>query len=63
LVTKLKVDFSDVPLAEFQRLTSPTGRPYYRIEYDVEISVQSSLEFSVSSKGKKYGTVTASYDI
>jgi hypothetical protein len=59
----LYVDLSDVPEQEFVPLWTPQGRPYKRLDYDVEMSLQSSLEFSVSVKGKKYGAVTAKYEV
>lgn len=34
---------------------------YYELEFDVEICIQSALEFSMSVNGKKYGSVTAKY--
>jgi hypothetical protein len=34
---------------------------YYFIEFHVELSVTSSLEYSLSVEGARYGSVTASY--
>jgi hypothetical protein len=62
-VTTLIVDFADVPAHEIKRCVNSAGRTYFRIDYEVQFSVQSSLEFSMSVKGKRYGSVTASYDV
>jgi hypothetical protein len=34
---------------------------YYMLTFEVEISVQSALEYSLVVKGVKYGSVTATY--
>ncbi|KAH3975901.1 hypothetical protein HBH98_042340 [Parastagonospora nodorum] len=57
----LEVDLSGVPQDEFEVLRSPSGHTYHRIIYTVDISIQSSLDFSVSIGGKKYGRITARY--
>jgi hypothetical protein len=60
LVT-LTVDFSDVPQEDMDRHISSSGRLYHTINYDIEISIQSSLEFSLVVEGKKYGSMTVNY--
>jgi hypothetical protein len=52
---------NDVPQHLFELNLSPHGEAYHRLVFDVEISVQSVLEFSVSIKGTRYGSVTATY--
>jgi hypothetical protein len=60
-VATLHVKLSDVPQHLFIRHIDSFGLVYHSLSFEVEISVQSSLEFSVSVKGKKYGSVTAKY--
>lgn len=60
-IASLHVDLSGVPESAFEAKTSPDGRRYYTLSYRVEISVQSSLEFSLVVKGVRYGSVTAKY--
>ncbi|KAH7083206.1 Hsp70 family protein, partial [Paraphoma chrysanthemicola] len=60
-VAKLKVDLNGVPKDNFERCQSHTGLPYHRLTFDIQISVQSSLEYSAVVDGKKYGTVRAQY--
>ncbi|KAH7093078.1 hypothetical protein FB567DRAFT_487211 [Paraphoma chrysanthemicola] len=62
-VATLQVDLSNVPNSEFTLHHSSTAnRLYHRLNFNVEISVQGSLEFSLSVKGNKYGAVKASYE-
>ncbi|EUC40240.1 hypothetical protein COCMIDRAFT_109318 [Bipolaris oryzae ATCC 44560] len=61
-VAVLTVDSNDIPLSDLKRKTSPCGRQYYSIGVTVHISLQSSLEFYVTIKGKKFGSLTVSYD-
>lgn len=61
-VAQVTVDFSDVPADKFRLKRSPGGGLYHRLNYDVEISLQSSLEFSLTIDGVKYGSLTATYD-
>jgi hypothetical protein len=51
-----------VPEKDFEMCLSPTGRRYYRLDFNVEISAQSSLEFSMTINSKKYASLTASFD-
>ena len=60
-VATLCVNVEDVPQRLFRTASSPSGSMYYKLFFDVELSVQSALEFSVSVNGKKYGSVTAKY--
>ncbi|KAH7396593.1 Hsp70 family protein [Phaeosphaeria sp. MPI-PUGE-AT-0046c] len=55
------VDLSGVPHSAFQIHTTFDGRRYYSLGFEVEISVQSSLEFSFVVDGVRYGSVTAKY--
>lgn len=61
-VAVLTVDSNDIPLVYLKRNTSPCGRQYYSINVTVHISLQSSLDFYVTIKGKKFGSLTVSYD-
>jgi hypothetical protein len=58
----LHVDLSKVPDSQMKRKRSPTGREYCEVHALVHISMQSSLEFSLTVNGKNYGSVTAKYD-
>ncbi|KAF1950892.1 Hsp70 family protein [Byssothecium circinans] len=60
-VAKLTIDLSCVPQREFQTKRSPGGDVYYHLDYTIEISVQSALEYSLSINGVKYGSVAANY--
>jgi hypothetical protein len=60
-VATLHVDLSSVPQSAFKRDYSPSGVMYYKLNYDIELSVQSSLEYSVLVNGIRYGSVTAKY--
>ena len=60
-VATLEVDLSVVPKDEFVVMRSPAGQPYYRLMFEVEIAVQSSLHYSLLVSGKKYASVTATY--
>ena len=61
-VATLNVDLSVVPKDEFKPLRSPTGALYHKLSFSIEISVQSSLEYSLSVAGEKYATLTATYE-
>ncbi|KAJ4324502.1 hypothetical protein N0V94_001242 [Neodidymelliopsis sp. IMI 364377] len=60
-VATLRVNLESVPQKFFKAQRSPSGDLYYELAFNVEISVQSALEFSVSVGGRKYGLVTAQY--
>jgi len=60
-LASLDVDLSVVPECEFKLMNSPSGFPYYKLSFQIEISIQSLLEFSLSVKGVQYGSVTATY--
>ena len=50
-------------MTEFKTKFSPEGRPYYYLNYDIELSVQSSMEMYISVNGKRYGDkLTAAYE-
>lgn len=61
-VATLNVDLSNVPAECFSLHQSVHGRSYYELTCNVEISIQSALEFSVSVQGKRYGSLTAAYE-
>lgn len=60
-VATLEADLSDVPDSEFKLRRSPDGRPYHYLGFEIQITIQNSLEFSLSVRGEKYGSVTARY--
>jgi hypothetical protein len=57
----LVVDLSDVPKSAFLRISSPSNGIYYLLFFQVEMTIQSSLEFSLLVNGVRYGAVTANY--
>ncbi|RYN41192.1 hypothetical protein AA0112_g2169 [Alternaria arborescens] len=61
-VTELIVDLSVVPKKEFIAERSPSGKLYHTLFFQVAISAQSSLKYSLLVNDKTYGTVTAKYD-
>ncbi|KAF3034581.1 hypothetical protein E8E12_002063 [Didymella heteroderae] len=62
-VATATADLSLVPMTEFKTKFSPEGRPYYYLNYDIELSVQSSMEMYISVNGKRYGDkLTAAYE-
>lgn len=60
-VAQMVVDLNPVPKREWRKAFSPTGRPYCALDFSVEISIQSALEYSLSVNGVRYGSVTANY--
>jgi hypothetical protein len=60
-VATLDVDLTGVPRHSFRRRKSPTGGFYYSLRFQVEISVHSSLEYSLLVDGVRYGSVVAKY--
>lgn len=61
-VAELTIDLNSVPESEFAAMRSPSGTTFYRLNFQVEFAVQSALEFWLSVKGVKYGSVTATYN-
>jgi hypothetical protein len=61
-VAELAVDLDDVPERLFRKKRSKDGKIYHQVEYEIKISVQSSLEYSLSVEGVTYGSVTARYE-
>lgn len=61
-VAKAKIDLSRVPKKQFKKKRSPSGQPYVRLDYDIELCVQSSLEMYLSIKGKRYGALNAAFE-
>lgn len=57
----LDVDLSTVPEKEFVLMHSPSGIPYHRLTFAVEIIVESTIEYSFTVNGIKYGSVNAKY--
>jgi hypothetical protein len=60
-IATLDVDLSGVPQSAFQPLPSPSGGIYYTLRFQVEMTIQSSLEFRLLVNGVRYGAVTANY--
>lgn len=61
-VVSLTIDLSVVPKDNFQPNHSPAGVLYHTLVFDLEISIQSLLEFFLSVKGQRYGSVIADYE-
>ncbi|KAJ5062359.1 hypothetical protein J3E72DRAFT_393505 [Bipolaris maydis] len=61
-VAVLTYDMSDLSENDMCRRISPSGRLYYSARCTVNICLQSCLEFYVTVKGKKFGSLTVSYD-
>ncbi|KAF1944796.1 hypothetical protein EJ02DRAFT_452131 [Clathrospora elynae] len=51
-----------MPESDMRGKPSSTGRKYHSADCNVNISMQGALEFFVTVKGKRYGSVTARYD-
>ncbi|KAF2690232.1 hypothetical protein K458DRAFT_459297 [Lentithecium fluviatile CBS 122367] len=60
-VAELSIDLSCVPESEFHALSSPSGGFYHCLDFEVQISIHSALEFNLVVNGIKYGSVIASY--
>jgi hypothetical protein len=56
------VDLSGVPERLFRKKRSKNGRIYHTLSFEVDIAVQSALEYSFSVEGVKYGSVKARYE-
>ncbi|KAF1845397.1 actin-like ATPase domain-containing protein [Cucurbitaria berberidis CBS 394.84] len=61
-VATVKVDLGAVPQGQFKAKLSVSGALYYRLEYEIHVSVQTSLEYSLVVNGKTYGSLTATYE-
>jgi hypothetical protein len=61
-VATVPVDLSTVPDKDFDIRWSPTGKRYFSLSYDLEISAQSSLEFFMTINGNKHASLTASFE-
>lgn len=60
-VAELTADLRDDPQNIFKECSSLEGRTFYRLKFDLEISVQSSLQYSLLVDGVRYGSVSAKY--
>lgn len=61
-VARVNVDLSEVPQRLFRKGRSPCGRVFHELVYEVHISLQASLVFSLVVGGRTYGDLTAEYD-
>lgn len=61
-VVAIMVDLSVVPKDDWEVKCSPAGSTYYELSYNLEIAVQSALQFSLAVDGKKYGSITTAYE-
>ncbi|KAK7182682.1 hypothetical protein PSPO01_11263 [Paraphaeosphaeria sporulosa] len=59
-VARLRVNLEQVPQRAFRKQNN-SKKPYYELHYEIHISVQSGLEFSLWVDGKRYGAVAAEY--
>lgn len=59
-VCKLSTDLNVVPrhMFEDQKKFRADGEPYYLIEFNLTVKIQTTLVFSFVFKGKEYSTVT-----
>lgn len=58
----VKADLSQIPLAAFRKETGADGRPYYIVEFKIEITYYSAYtKFELIYDGKNYGPVAAEY--
>ncbi|KEY71213.1 hypothetical protein S7711_02323 [Stachybotrys chartarum IBT 7711] len=58
----LTANLQDVPRTKFEQKTDKYGGPYYRVSYNLVISIDSALmSFSLELDGKKYGSVEAKF--
>jgi hypothetical protein len=60
-VATLVVDLTCVPDRAFVRTLSPSHGSYHTLYFQVEMTIQSSLEFSLLVNGVRYGAVIANY--
>lgn len=55
-------DLTAIPKELFARKTSPTGKPYYEISYNLVMTIRSGdVHFGVEFQGKNYGTAKVQY--
>ena len=45
----------------FKTKYNPKGELYYEFDFNVELVIQSALDFFMTVEGKRYGSVTAKY--
>ncbi|KFA66207.1 hypothetical protein S40285_05120 [Stachybotrys chlorohalonatus IBT 40285] len=58
----LTANLQEVPRTKFEQKTDKYGGPYYRVSYNLVISIDSALmSFSLELDGKKYGSVEAKF--
>ena len=58
----VKADLSQIPLAAFPKTTGADGRPYYIVDFKIEITYYSAYtKFELIYDGKNYGPVAAEY--
>lgn len=60
-VAEITADLRGVPQNKFTKDSSPDGRTFHCLDFDLEISVQSSLQYSLLVDGVRYGSVSAKY--
>jgi hypothetical protein len=60
-VAELSVDLTSVPEYMFKLRQNKANQLYYEVNFQVELSATSSLEYAVSIDGARYGSVTARY--
>ncbi|OXV07229.1 hypothetical protein Egran_05006, partial [Elaphomyces granulatus] len=59
---ELTADLRSVPSSQFVRATDSQGKPYYRVHYDLVVSLASALmNFSLEIDGKSMGSVEAKF--
>lgn len=62
-VCTLSADFSTVPRRRFRKCTAPSGKRYYKLDFELVMKINSAdIEFDLMVDDKSYGSVTASFD-
>ncbi|KAH7408805.1 Hsp70 family protein [Phaeosphaeria sp. MPI-PUGE-AT-0046c] len=60
-VAQLCVDLTNVPNHKFKVRQNSASQAYHEVDFQVEFSATSSLEYAVSVGGTRYGSVSARY--
>lgn len=60
-ICRLRADLTTLPNTEFERRTSPDGRPYYKMYYSIRLTFRNSITFELIYKGKVYQSLIVKY--
>jgi hypothetical protein len=61
-VAEVVINLDAVPSDKISILHSSSGREYHRLAFEVHITLQSTLGFSLVLDGTTFGSLTATYD-